>query len=155
MTEDLLKKSLNNQSSDLSTSDKLDKIIIVIDNIDRCDSETSYELLTNIKSFLSNQEGVILLVPVDDEALKRHLSIGSNTITNTKSISNTDEKHTDENNTDENNTDEENIDEENIDEENTDPIIKEAGEFLRKFFNVVLTIKYFKNIDLFKYADKN
>ena len=64
------------EPSNLPPANKFDKIVIVIDNIDRCDSESSYELLTNIKSFLSNQEGVILLVPVDDEALINHLNIG-------------------------------------------------------------------------------
>ena len=110
---------LRNEPSDLEVGEQFDKIVIVIDNIDRCDSKTSYELLTNIKSFLSNQEGVILLVPVDEEALKRHLIIENNT-----------------------------------NEENTNSSIKEAGEFLRKFFNVVLRIKYFNNTDLFQYTDK-
>lgn len=51
----------------------IDKLVIVIDNIDRCDKKTAYELLTNIKNFVSKKEGIIFLVPVDDEALKRHM----------------------------------------------------------------------------------
>ncbi len=51
----------------------IDKLVIVIDNIDRCDKKTAYELLTNIKNFIGKKEGIIFLVPVDDEALKRHM----------------------------------------------------------------------------------
>lgn len=51
----------------------IDKLIIVVDNIDRCDKRTAYELLTNIKNFIGTEKGIIFLVPVDDEALKRHM----------------------------------------------------------------------------------
>lgn len=51
----------------------IDKLIIVVDNIDRCDKKTAYELLTNIKNFIGTEKGIIFLVPVDDEALKRHM----------------------------------------------------------------------------------
>ena len=51
----------------------IDKLVIVIDNIDRCDKKTAYELLTNIKNFIGTEKGIIFLVPVDDEALKRHM----------------------------------------------------------------------------------
>lgn len=91
-------------------SKNLKNIVIVIDNIDRCDSETSYQLLTNIKNFLANKKGVTFLIPIDDESLKRHLSIEGK-----------------------NNS-------------------KEADEFLRKFFNVSLKIKYFQPTDLFQYT---
>ena len=50
-----------------------DKLVIVVDNIDRCDKKTAYELLTNIKNFIGTEKGIIFLVPVDDEALKRHM----------------------------------------------------------------------------------
>lgn len=57
----------------------IDKLVIVIDNIDRCHKELSFELLTNIKNFLGNKPNVIFIIPVDDEALKRHiLNINSN-----------------------------------------------------------------------------
>ncbi len=49
------------------------KLVIVVDNIDRCDKKTAYELLTNIKNFIGKKEGIVFLVPVDDEALKRHM----------------------------------------------------------------------------------
>lgn len=51
----------------------IDKLVIVVDNIDRCDKKTAYELLTNIKNFIGKKEGIVFLVPVDDEALKRHM----------------------------------------------------------------------------------
>lgn len=52
----------------------LEKLVIVIDNIDRCPSDMAYQLLTDIKTFLSNAEyNLVFIVPVDDEALKKHL----------------------------------------------------------------------------------
>lgn len=52
----------------------LDELVIVIDNIDRCPSDMAYQLLTDIKTFLSNEEyNLVFIVPVDDEALKKHL----------------------------------------------------------------------------------
>lgn len=52
----------------------LDKIVIVIDNIDRCHSAMAYQLLTDIKTFLSNERyNLVFVIPVDDEALKKHL----------------------------------------------------------------------------------
>ena len=52
----------------------LNKLIIVIDNIDRCHNEMAYQLLTDIKTFLSDEKlNVVFVVPVDDEALKRNL----------------------------------------------------------------------------------
>lgn len=52
----------------------LEKLIVVIDNIDRCPSDMAYQLLTDVKTFLSNEEyNLVFIVPVDDEALKKHL----------------------------------------------------------------------------------
>lgn len=52
----------------------LDKLVVVIDNIDRCPSDMAYQLLTDIKTFLSNEDyNLVFVVPVDDEALKKHL----------------------------------------------------------------------------------
>lgn len=52
---------------------KSDKLIIVIDNIDRCNCETAYELLTNIKNFMGDYNDLIFIIPIDDRALKKHL----------------------------------------------------------------------------------
>ena len=51
----------------------IDKLIIVIDNIDRCNKELAYELLTDTKSFLGYNGNLVFLIPVDDEALKQHI----------------------------------------------------------------------------------
>lgn len=59
-------------------TDKNDKIIIVIDNIDRCSSDTSYELLTDIKNFMGNYDNLIFIIPIDDSALKKHLIKNNN-----------------------------------------------------------------------------
>ena len=50
------------------------KIVIVIDNIDRCNREQSYNLLTDIKTFLCDERfNIVFVIPVDDEALRKHL----------------------------------------------------------------------------------
>lgn len=52
----------------------IEKLIIVIDNIDRCHNEMAYQLLTDIKTFLSDEKiNVVFIIPVDDEALKQIL----------------------------------------------------------------------------------
>lgn len=52
----------------------LEKLVIVIDNIDRCPSDMAYQMLTDVKTFLSNEKyNLVFIVPVDDEALKKHL----------------------------------------------------------------------------------
>ena len=52
----------------------LEKLVIVIDNIDRCHNEMAYQLLTDIKTFLSDENyNVVFIIPVDDEALKHNL----------------------------------------------------------------------------------
>lgn len=50
------------------------KLIIVIDNIDRCQGETAYSLLSDLKTFLGNQkENIVFLIPVDDNELKKQI----------------------------------------------------------------------------------
>lgn len=57
----------------------LNKLVIVIDNIDRCHNEMAYQLLTDIKTFLSDEKlNVVFVIPVDDEALKRNLFSNNN-----------------------------------------------------------------------------
>ena len=51
----------------------IDKLIIVIDNIDRCHKEMAYELLTNVKNFLGSTHNIIFIIPVDDSALRKHI----------------------------------------------------------------------------------
>ena len=59
----------------------IDRIIIVIDNVDRCSSDLAYELLTNIKNFLGSKYNVIFIIPVDEGALKKHV-IGNENVLN-------------------------------------------------------------------------
>ena len=55
-------------------AEELDKLIIVIDNLDRCESGVVYSMLTDIKTFLGAEKyDVVFVIPVDDEALKKHL----------------------------------------------------------------------------------
>ena len=50
------------------------QIVIVIDNIDRCNREQSYNLLTDIKTFLCDEHfNIVFVIPVDDEALRKHI----------------------------------------------------------------------------------
>lgn len=56
---------------------ELSKLIIVIDNIDRCQPDITYSLLSDIKSFLGDSQDVIFIVPVDVDALRKHI-VGSN-----------------------------------------------------------------------------
>lgn len=54
------------------------KLIIVIDNIDRCTSDVAYDILSNVKTFFhsetsKNNHKVIFIVPVDHFMLKSHL----------------------------------------------------------------------------------
>jgi len=58
----------------------LEKLVIVIDNIDRCSNDNAYRLLTDIKTFLSSKPySIVFVIPVDDIALRKHI-INSNKI---------------------------------------------------------------------------
>lgn len=55
------------------TIKNLNKLVIVIDNIDRCNSEIAYQLLTDIKTFLGSQKfSIVFIIPVDDKALLKN-----------------------------------------------------------------------------------
>lgn len=58
----------------------IDRLVIVIDNVDRCSSKLAYELLTNIKNFLGCKHNTIFIIPVDEDALKRHFEPKGNTL---------------------------------------------------------------------------
>lgn len=52
----------------------LEKLVIVIDNIDRCSNDIAYGLLTDIKTFFSSVPySIVFVIPVDDDALKKHI----------------------------------------------------------------------------------
>lgn len=51
-----------------------EKLVIVIDNIDRCHNDMAYSLLTDIKNFLGcKQSDLVFIIPVDVDALKKHI----------------------------------------------------------------------------------
>lgn len=55
------------------TIKNLNKLVIVVDNIDRCNSEIAYQLLTDIKTFLGSQKfSIVFIIPVDDKALLKN-----------------------------------------------------------------------------------
>ena len=70
--ESFIKRTLKWIIMNKSTSN-LSKLVIVIDNIDRCDSETCRELLNNVKNFLTNEKNIIFIIPTDDKSLCNHL----------------------------------------------------------------------------------
>ena len=52
------------------------KLIVVIDNIDRCHKELALEMLLTVKNFLAI-EGVAFIVPVDEDGLKNYLELSN------------------------------------------------------------------------------
>lgn len=83
------------------------KLVIAIDNIDRCHKEQAFEILLTVKTFLGHEK-VIFIIPVDDKGLKSYLQMSN----------------------------------------------KDANEFLRKIFNVSITIKSFSSNELYDFAVK-
>lgn len=62
-----------------SSNIALKRVVIVIDNIDRCNSEQAYNLLTDIKTFLCDEPfNIVFVIPVDDEALRKHILNSTN-----------------------------------------------------------------------------
>lgn len=62
-----------------SSNIAIKRVVIVIDNIDRCNSEQAYNLLTDIKTFLCNEPfNIVFVIPVDDEALRKHILNSTN-----------------------------------------------------------------------------
>lgn len=63
-----------------NSTQNLEKLVIVIDNIDRCSNEVAYNLLTDIKTFFGSEPySIVFVIPVDDEALKKHIINNSKT----------------------------------------------------------------------------
>ena len=57
----------------------LNKLVIIIDNIDRCSNMQAYHLLTDIKTFLCDEPfSIVFVIPVDDEALRKHIISSTN-----------------------------------------------------------------------------
>ncbi|RBI59378.1 NTPase [halophilic archaeon] len=49
-----------------------DKVLISIDNLDRCESDTVYDVLVSLKTFLQSND-CIYIIPCDDQALQSHI----------------------------------------------------------------------------------
>lgn len=50
-----------------------DRVVIIIDNLDRCPGKIAIEMLSMIKTFMDNKK-CIYISPCDDEALRKHLN---------------------------------------------------------------------------------
>ncbi|MHA1222445.1 MAG: KAP family P-loop NTPase fold protein [Candidatus Heimdallarchaeaceae archaeon] len=57
---------------------KFEKLVIIIDNLDRCRKETAVELMLSVKNFLE-KEYCIFILPVDNNAIKNFLELESRT----------------------------------------------------------------------------
>lgn len=55
------------------SSPKYDKLIIVVDNLDRCSAQQAQETLTTVKSFLGKHSNVVFIIPLAVNSLKHHL----------------------------------------------------------------------------------
>lgn len=88
------------------TEHQFKKIVIAIDNIDRCGKSVSVELLRATKNFLEIDDCVII-IPIDDKSIISHLP-DYNDI--------------------------------------------ESKEYLRKFFNIVIRLKRYSQLDLFDFT---
>lgn len=63
----------NRIKNSLNPHHQEDKLVIVMDNIDRCDGDLAVRLLLSIKNFLE-KNGVIFLIPIGEEEIKEHLT---------------------------------------------------------------------------------
>jgi len=68
--EDIFKETVNK----VRDKEKISKLVITIDNIDRCHKGQAFEILLTIKNFLE-KNGVIFIIPVDDKGLKKFLEM--------------------------------------------------------------------------------
>ena len=59
-------------NQDTDSPDDIDRIVITIDDLDRCRSQTTYQILIALKSFLSHDK-CVYIIPCDEDALYKHL----------------------------------------------------------------------------------
>ena len=113
--------------------EELNKLVIVIDNLDRCESGVVYSMLTDIKTFLGSEKyDVVFVIPVDHEALKKHLITNKGEVSDKRSI----------------------MYQNNIAKRKEEKKWDDADEFLRKFFNVVIKIKDHRSDELIHYINE-
>lgn len=78
--DEILKRILNKESKNWEwvtnilwkPKKKTKKLVIVLDNIDRCHKDLAFELLLTIKNFLE-QKGVVFIIPIDEDEIKKHI----------------------------------------------------------------------------------
>jgi len=58
--------------NDILDETDADKVLISIDNLDRCESDTVYDVLVSLKTFLQSED-CIYIIPCDDRALQSHI----------------------------------------------------------------------------------
>lgn len=63
---------LYRDSQDSDSPEDIDKIVITIDDLDRCTSQTAYEILIALKSFFRHKK-CIYIIPCDEDALYKHI----------------------------------------------------------------------------------
>lgn len=68
--KDMINKIVNEKSN---STPKNKKVLIVFDNIDRCQPNYAYEIITTIKTYME-LENCIYIIPCDDYSLKKFLS---------------------------------------------------------------------------------
>ncbi len=68
--QSIVNKSLNREGN-------FEKLIIGIDNLDRCEPEIAYEVLISVKTFMENED-CIFVITCDEEALISHISQKAN-----------------------------------------------------------------------------
>lgn len=66
-------KSVPEWIENIISKPKYDKLVIVIDNLDRCDNENLLTTLNTVKNFLENKK-VIFILPVDEKSISAFLS---------------------------------------------------------------------------------
>lgn len=78
--DEIIQESLKEKQASLVSkwisklsSPKYDKLIIVIDNLDRCSAQQAQDMLTTIKSFLGKHPKVVFIIPLAVNSLKHHL----------------------------------------------------------------------------------
>lgn len=59
---------------EIKNKEKIDRVTIVIDNIDRCHKEQILEILLSVKNFLEIPD-VIFIIPIDDNGLRSYLKM--------------------------------------------------------------------------------
>lgn len=127
LSQDRLKDAyeFEKEFSKVIDSTKASRVLIIIDNLDRCAHSKAVEVLSTIKTFLEpKSKKCIFLVQCDEEAIKKHLI----SVYNKKDL----------------------INEEDEDEKKSNNF--DADEFLRKFFNTSVKIPPFIGADLEEYT---